>query len=109
MGFPVVSRSGRKQRIKSFLPLRVRLRADVCTVWRAKMEQGLGEFPALSSLPNIENGEHNRRFPVCVRRQEWQGRSLTHYSPDVEILRRGINKFAIPCQHLLCLVEGEND
>jgi hypothetical protein len=41
MGFSVVSRARRKQRIKSFLPLRIRLNTDVFTVGVAKTVQRL--------------------------------------------------------------------
>jgi hypothetical protein len=44
-----------------------------------------------------------------VSGKKWQGGSLAQYSPHIELFRCGFYKFAIPCQHLLCLIEREND
>jgi hypothetical protein len=51
--------AGRKQRIKSFLPLRVRLSTDVFTVGSAETEQRFNQFPPLSNIPYVEGDEHN--------------------------------------------------
>src|ERR1700704_826554 len=109
MGFPVVSRARRKQRVKSFLPLGVWLSTDVFTVRRAKAEQRLNQFPTFSSIPNVEDAEQDHLLAMHISGKKWHGRSLTQSSPHVELLRCGFYKFAILCQHLFCLVEREND
>src|SRR2546423_6566452 len=109
MGFPVVSRTRRKQRIERFLPLRVRLSADVFTVGGAKTEQRLNQFPALSCIPKVKGDEHHHLLAMRVCGKKGQGGSLAQDSPHVEFLRGGCYKFAVLRQHLLCLLEREND
>src|SRR5262249_10561308 len=96
-------------RIKGFLPLRIRLDTYVFTVWGAKTEHGLNQFPALSSIPNVEGDKHDHLLAVDLLGKKRQRRRLTQDRPHVKLLRRGLNKFAVLCQHLLCLIEREND
>src|SRR5262245_10546093 len=109
MGFPVVSRARRQQWIKSFLPLRVRLGTDVFTVGNAKAAQRLNQFPALCTIPRIEDDEHNHLLAMHVFWKKWQGGGLAQESPHIELFGCRSNEFAILTKHLLCLVERKND
>src|SRR5262245_20684360 len=109
MGFPVVSRARREQRIKSFLPLHIWLNANVLAMGNAKAAQRLNQFPALCGIPGIEGDEHKHLLAMHVFGKKWQGGSFAQESPHVELFRCGFYKFAILSKHMLRLVEREND
>lgn len=106
---PVVARTRRQERIERLLPSGERLHPDVFAEHHPERAQRRDELHPHGGVICVEDGERDDLFPVDVGRQERERRRLSGNHPDVELVRHRLGEAGKLRDHVLRLVEREDD